>query len=88
MNFIEYEIAEVTEREALLLASYHSEKADYFLACRNNQIKISNGDPLYKFGDRQTKQDWMNHANKSEQLRKHHRDRARYWKKYIKSMQG
>ena len=71
--------------EASILEAYHTEKADYCLGCKQTQEKIANEEPLYTFGVRQTKQDWLDSAADYESQRKHHRERARLFKKFILS---
>ena len=55
--------SEITLDEASVLWNYHKGKADYFLACKQTNIKIANKKPLYTFGGN----------------RKYHRQRARYF---------
>ena len=75
--------ADLLPYESSVLDAYHTEKADFCLACTQTQIKIANKEPLYTFGVIQTKQDWLNRAADYESQRKHHRERARFFKKFV-----
>ncbi len=53
----------LSDREILEVVEYHRAEIDYLMSCYETQLKIANTEPLYKFGDRQTKQDWLDIAN-------------------------
>ena len=63
--------------EVGILVDYHTQEANYARDCKSEQIRIANTKPLYKFGDKQSKDDWLNSAKKFENKRKNHRERAR-----------
>ena len=77
---------DVTLEEVGLLIAYHDDMADHALACKQNQTRIARTEPLHTFGERQTKEDWLNAAAESEEVRKYHRTRARQWRKYAESL--
>lgn len=73
----------VTPDEAWCLVAYHTYQGDYARDCKATQVEIANKEPLHKFGDMQTKEDWLNYANELNKKRLYHRARARYWKTQI-----
>ena len=62
-----------------VLRAHHTGQADYYLSCKQTTAEIANKEPLYTFGDCQTKQDWLDRSSEFDQKRKYHRQRARYF---------
>ena len=75
----------ITELDCLI--EMHKSCAEYALACKYTQTKVANTNPLHKFGNLQTRQDWIESAECHERRRKHHRERARLFSK-MKELQS
>lgn len=78
---------ELSFSELDCLIDMHKSCAEYALACKQTQIKIANTLPLHKFGNLQTRDDWIESADAHDARRKFHRNRIRYLTK-MKELQG
>lgn len=79
-------MSDITFNEMEALAIYHQHRADWHKSCRDTKERIANTKPLYRFGDMQTRQDWLIASEKQNDLCKQHRNRARFWKNKIRSL--
>ena len=78
---------ELSISELDCLIDMHKSCAEYALSCKWTQIKIANTLPLHRFGNLQTRDDWLESAAAHDARRKFHRNRVRYFIK-IKELQG
>ena len=67
--------------EITALIHYHDSAAEYQADCYKKHILIANEKPLYKFGEHQTKADWLRTADEWKRSSEWHKNRSAFWKR-------
>jgi hypothetical protein len=70
--------------EAAILFAHHKHEADYWLACKQTNMKHSENPPN-SGGKVLTKEDWLDRAKRFDEKRKFHRQRARIFLAMMKA---
>lgn len=70
-----------TSDEITALIRYHDSAAKYHADCHETQTRIANTRPLYRFGEHQTKADWLRTSAEWKRGSKWHRKRSAFWKR-------